>query len=400
MRRLLFIPFNLLSHVGRCTTLAKSLGNELEIVFLVSPNYAKFVENHGFTYHLNSNDEEDLLKRIKQFDFSWIDEENIKLNFSRLIKNLEKIKPDIVVSDSNIFASLACEYLNIPHISLVNTYMTRYYNERHTDLSYLNFALKVFLKILFKLIPEEKRNYILSTGENIFLKKFHSPFNIVRKELKLTTKDHLFEEYEGETVFLLDPKEIFPIEENHKVKIIGPVYYDLNVQDNDDLPTFNDSKPNIAITLGSSGDLKKFLFIEKLNLSEKFNVILLGDLACRLNIDQAQKFRYVNISKISNAIDVVICHGGNGTVYSFLRSGVPSIMIPSHIEQYWFSYQIQKFGLGEIYRNDKSIIDILEKWIAVRRSGLLTEMSDLFDVNKSITKFKSYLSEFIKNKFN
>ncbi|MEN3037945.1 MAG: glycosyltransferase [Candidatus Kryptonium sp.] len=400
MRRLLFIPFNLLSHVGRCVTLAKSLGNELEVIFLISPSYAKFVERHDFTYYLNSNDESDLLKKIKQFDFSWINEENIKTNFSDLIKNLEKIKPDIVISDSNIFASLACEYLDIPHISLVNTYMTQYFNERHTDLSYLNFALRAFLKILFKLIPEEKRNFTLSMGENIFLKKFHLPFKTVRKELKLTTKEHLFEEYEGEMVFLLDPSEIFPIEENHKVKVIGPVYYDINVQSDEELPTFSENKPNIVITLGSSGDLRKFLFLEKLNLSEKFNVILLGDLACRLNIDKAQKFRYVNIGKISNATDAVICHGGNGTVYSFLRSGVPSIMIPTHIEQYWFSYQIQKSGLGEIYKNEKYIVDMLEKWIAIRRSGTLTKISDLFDVDKSIAKFKSYLLEFIKNKFN
>jgi len=397
--KILIVPFNLLSHVGRCLTIAKSLKEQFQVTFLISKEYISFVAEHGFYYRIIHNQDNDILNKVKLSDFSWINKQNILSNFKYLTSAIKEINPDLVISDSNIFTSISCEYLGVPHISLVNTYMTRYFAERHTDISYLNIKPKLFISLLYKLIPEPKRSEIFKRGEDIYLRNFHAPFRFIRNQYTLSEKHHLFDEFEGDEVFLLDPEEIFPIVKNKKTKVIGPIYYNLNDVKTEKVK-FYKNKPNILITLGSSGDIKNFLFLEKINLTKTYNVILLGESSFSLRIDGAQRIKFANIRQIADYIDVVICHGGNGTVYSFLSKGVASITIPSHIEQYWFSYQIHKKGLGVLYnpQNKTRINEIIENLIDIRRKGLLNDISKLFDVERSVESFKSYLFNFIKNK--
>lgn len=397
MKNILFVPFNLLSHISRCVTVAKYLDNLFNTYSLISKSYENFVARHKVKYYVYKEEEEyETLRNIQSFNFSWINYKNIFQEFSKLFSIIKEIKPDLVISDSNIFVSLVCEYLELPHISLMNSYMTNYFLDRYTDLNYLNRSIRIFLRILSKFISVEKMSDMMKKGEQIYLKKFHRPFRIFRGKYGLKMKNNLFEEFEGDEVFLLDPKEIFPISGNSKVKIIGPIYYHSDSVEDESfvINTEENDKPNILITLGSSGDIRKFLFLERLNLTKFYNVVILGESSFQLNISGAQKIKFANISKLSNYIDVVICHGGNGTVYSFLSKGVPSIMIPSHIEQYWFSYQIHKKGFGILYNPKMDIIEKINELIQIRKEGLLKDKSEIFDIKRSLENLRIYISEF------
>lgn len=394
MVKILFIPFNLISHIGRCITLAPR--ENFQIYFLISKEYINFVSAHGFKFETNELEDLSILNKAKSIGFSWMKKVEIIKNFQYLVSKIQDIKPNIVISDSNIFASLACEYLKIPHISLMNTYMTRFFKDRYTDLTYLKIPVRLFLNLVLRSVSREKGIEIMRKGEDMFLRKFHSTFRQVREKYKLKRKQHLFEEFEGDMTFLLDPIDIFPVEINPEIRVVGPTYYYSEEKKYESIK-FSKDKPNILITLGSSGDIRKFLFIEKLNLSKFYNVILLGESSFPLKIDGAQRVKFANISQIAEFIDVVICHGGNGTVYSFLSKGVPSIMIPGHIEQYWFSHQIHKHKLGVLCteKNKKIIIEIIQNLIEERRRGFLEKKSELFKIERSIENFRRYIYDFI-----
>lgn len=396
MSKILFIPFNLLSHIGRCITLAQSIKEDFQIYFLISKEYIDLVSSHSFKFELNPSEELFILNKAKSIGFFWMRKKDIIKNFQYLVSKIQEIKPDIVISDSNMFASLSCEYLKIPHISLMNTYMTRFFKDRNTELSYLKMPIRIFLNLVLRLVSSEKGIEILRKGEDIFLRKFHSKFREVRAKYQLKMKQHLFEEFEGNTTFLLDPIDIFPVEISPEIKVVGPAYYNSKESNNKNIK-FPKDKPNILITSGSSGDIKKFLFIEKLNLSKFYNVILLGEPCFALKIEGAQRIKFANIKQIAEFIDVVICHGGNGTVYSFLSKGIPSIMIPSHIEQYWFSYQIHKHKLGILctQKNEKIIIESIQELIEERKRGFLNKKSELFNIERSIENFRKYFYDFI-----
>ncbi len=54
----------------------------------------------------------------------------------------------------------------------------------------------------------------------------------------------------------------------------------------------------------------------------------------------------VNLSSILKGMDVAITHGGHGTVAATLLAGVPMLIIPTTIEQWLMSRNIEQMGIG------------------------------------------------------
>ncbi|MBT4889691.1 MAG: hypothetical protein HON65_09080 [Rhodospirillales bacterium] len=56
----------------------------------------------------------------------------------------------------------------------------------------------------------------------------------------------------------------------------------------------------------------------------------------------------VDISKLAGRCDLVINHGGNGTLAGGLAQGIPVLIKPHHIEQIMTCANVQKYGLGKM----------------------------------------------------
>jgi len=55
---------------------------------------------------------------------------------------------------------------------------------------------------------------------------------------------------------------------------------------------------------------------------------------------------YAPGSKILEKADVVVCHGGNGTVYQAMTQGVPIIGIPTFHDQEFNMQRVEDLGIG------------------------------------------------------
>ena len=81
---------------------------------------------------------------------------------------------------------------------------------------------------------------------------------------------------------------------------------------------------------------------------------------------------FINHTAILDMIDIVICHGGNGTIYQALSHGIPVICITNNFEQEWNSQRIEELELGTLI-NDisdvKEIRRVIDFWINRKRSN-------------------------------
>jgi UDP:flavonoid glycosyltransferase YjiC (YdhE family) len=88
---------------------------------------------------------------------------------------------------------------------------------------------------------------------------------------------------------------------------------------------------------------------------------------------------FLNISYIISKVDLVLTHGGNGSIYQALYGGVPVLCYPVIFEQEWNVRRIADLGFGDMipkhFTADK-LKKIIEKWIGTARSEKFKRISN------------------------
>ncbi|MBA3898799.1 MAG: hypothetical protein H0X62_01090 [Bacteroidetes bacterium] len=155
--------------------------------------------------------------------------------------------------------------------------------------------------------------------------------------------------YEGDLTLLCDLPEMFPKEKLPvKFHFIQP-YFIESETDEIEVKQFLETRPgkkNILISFRSTGDFRKVKFIKDL-LFKDFNFIVSGDFPEGLKADNIFCKKFINNGAILNQLDLMICHGGNGTTYQALAFGVPLLAMPVIFEQYWNVEALKRLEVGE-----------------------------------------------------
>ncbi len=186
---LLIFPFGLLSHYLRCLALAKHLSPYFKIKFAHHPAYNHFIEQEGFTTFAYSGlNEEKVMQHVKNFDFSWLNEQNLEMLFKEQVEIIDDLKPDAVLGDAMPILKMAAEYTGVYYISLINGYMSRYYGVTRS-LSRTHFAYKYVNQL-----PDLLKEYAISTGEAIAFRQVHKPFQKLRRKYNLSWQGHYLNE--------------------------------------------------------------------------------------------------------------------------------------------------------------------------------------------------------------
>jgi UDP-N-acetylglucosamine:LPS N-acetylglucosamine transferase len=76
-------------------------------------------------------------------------------------------------------------------------------------------------------------------------------------------------------------------------------------------------------------------------------------------------------------VDILICHGGNGTVYQALSHGVPLLFFPGNFEQEWNIQRIIEMGLGARLEDGfdaSKVRNIIDSWAGKRKGDLFCEV--------------------------
>jgi UDP:flavonoid glycosyltransferase YjiC (YdhE family) len=378
-RLLMVFPLDMAAHYLRCLELCKKLRDQFEISFAHSLKYERFVENCGFkTFKVENFNSGEVAAAASSFDFSWLNLPNIELVLNSQINAIEEHKPSLVLGDAAFTLKMAAEKTCVPYVSLLNGYMTKYCGiTREVSPSHPGYPYS-------KTMPKRVFERLTRIIERAMFEKIHAPFRRVRKKFGLSRLNYFLEELEGDFNLICDLPSFFPqkkLPENYE--FVGPLFYQGSEEEKEILDFFGNNHLNILVSMGSTGNWKSL----NLLLDPIFGdaqIVISGNPSntiCGANILSKA---FVNHNQIMDKVDILICHGGNGTVYQALSHGVPLLFFPGNFEQEWNIQRITGMGLGARLEDGfgaSKVRNIIDNW-RVKRKG------DLFcEVQQSIESF-------------
>src|SRR6056297_1946824 len=352
--RVIVFPFNLLAHYARSLEVADALRDDFDFYFINSKAYHGLIQQYGFKiieYQHQAVDE--VLKKAVDFNFDWINSHSIETMFDAQFAIVKKYKPDLLMSDTMLTLPMVSEYANIPLLSLVNGYLTNYYD----DIRPVPYTHKAW-PYQFKM----KKNVWLKIhglAERTSMKFVHKPIARQRKKLGLKQKTWLLDEFSGDFNLICDLPGLFPQKKlpGNYVQP-GPVLVEPDKSCGLQLPWEpNDKRPLIYLSLGSSGEAVPMDFLTS-RLADQYRFVVSG----KKKPPEAEHVHYqpfVCFSDIANQISLFISHGGNGSIYQALSVPVPMLIIPAFFEQEWNAHRVTKTGIGQVLYPDATPGDVM-----------------------------------------
>ncbi|MDD4149113.1 MAG: glycosyltransferase [Bacteroidales bacterium] len=383
MIKILVTPYNLLAHYLRSIELVKGINFDADIVFLKSGKYDNYVKSNGYKLTKDTlNTYDTVIEKAESFDFSWINKKSVTQTVEALIKIIKNEKPDYIIGDTYLGLRIAAEYCKTPLISILNAYLTHFYNDLrpvpHTHRAN-TFKPKV---------SEKTWNKIVRTVEKRTLRKVHTPFRKIRQKLNLKQYNDLFDEFAGDQNIICDDPDIFPSTNlPNNYKYCGPLLYSCIKKDNKLLNflKLDNRKKSILISMGSTGKITSVGDLTNpfwLN----YNIIITGEIEEK-QVGNIYYTDFINFDETSHLIDLLICHGGNGTMYQAINSNIPTIAIPTIFEQEWNIYRFEKLAYCKIWYAEENIKNLyklienltLENTLNPNKIELKTELNSVIN---------------------
>ncbi len=380
---ILFFPFEFLSHYLRCLEICKLLSDNFDVKIQYSKTYDSFVKEAGFeTFSCPHFKVKEVLNCSQNFDFSWLNFSDLENIYIHQVNAILEHKPILVFGDTAQTLKMAAEKCHTPYIALINGYMTKYYAVRRSIPS-SHYAKKYVNKI-----PPLIFNFIADIAEGFTFRKIHKPFSLIRSKNNLSAKRSYLQEMEGDFNLICDIPELFPQKNLPSNFIfIGALFYKSLKQEDELRKICKNGKKNILVSNGSSGNpyMLKLLFNQLFN---NYNIIISSPNPTTSEFEFITCKEFINNYAILEYIDILICHGGNGTVYQGLSFGIPILCATSIFEHEWNVQRIVSLELGENIsdiNNEDELLDIIKKWDSKKNS------QQLKDIKISINLWQQHL---------
>ncbi|RMI09573.1 MAG: hypothetical protein D6681_06980, partial [Calditrichaeota bacterium] len=200
----------------------------------------------------------------------------------------------------------------------------------------------------------------------------------LRRELHLPMAEDYLEELEGDLTLIVDLPELFPQKElpdSHR--IIGPLIYRSRDSETELRERLENGKPTLLVTTGSSGSEDAFQLLRETPFW-KYNIIVTGSAGNWGKAAHIFHQPFLNIPAVIDRVDVVLTHGGNGSIYQALAGGVPVLCRPVIFEQEWNVHRVEELGLGQWLSGNispRELKKIIVSWLDKTRTGPLIEMA-------------------------
>jgi UDP:flavonoid glycosyltransferase YjiC (YdhE family) len=343
-KKVLFFPFDLLAHYLRCLVLADQYDrDEFEIYFLHSENYSSFIEEHGYqTFSASTFDSTLVMDCAANFDFSWLAHDVIEKVFLAQVAAIKLLNPDLVIGDVAPSLKMAAEYTNVEYHALMNGYMSPYYAKQRR-LSKTHPAYSMLQRL-----PASMSERFTTYGERLSFWNIHIPFKRLRIKYKLRSVSNYLWETQGDQNLICDLPYLFP---QHRLpvnyKFIGPlIYRKQRAETAGLLSQLDDAKQTICVCLGSTGNWSGLKFLNDPYFA-RFNIIAAGDGSRTLSASNIIRRQFINLPEVLERTDLLICHGGNGTINCGIQANAYMLCLTAHFEQEWNVYALEEYGLGK-----------------------------------------------------
>jgi len=383
---LLIFPFDLLSHYLRCPQLADAVRDLYDVRFAHSATYVDHVAKAGFeTFACDCFDASQVMACSQGFDFGWLNRTNIERIYSDQVRAIREAGATVVLGDTAPTLRMASEMTGARHLSVMNGYMSRHYALTRPIASAhpaARFADK---------LPPAIFDKMTQLGERAAFRQIHRPFRKLRRQLKLSRTRTYLDELEGDLNLICVALSMFPQKKLPDEYVsIGPFYHVGTEGESDLISGLDNERLTILVTTGSSGDPQKFGFLRAPGFSE-FNIIVAGAPIPALTGDHVISEPFIDMESILPEVDVVVCHGGNGSLVQGLAHGIPVISVTSIFEQEWNARRAEDLSVGCWLREDVSEAEaerVVRTWIERKETGRLLEISRQIDLRETLRNFR------------
>lgn len=343
MRILAIANAHALAHVSRLLEIAKVLRTRgHEIVFA---GHGKYLQAAGWddfeTHELPYISVERAIEAIRsQKLWTLYPENELETFIAAELALYKSVQPDLVLLDNRPTARTSAEIAGLKTVAVLNVHMSNYrcipffsYNQLTGGLPGTAIADR-----LENALERQVYNWLVMGG-----------LNAIRRRKKLRPL-FAYEHEEGELASLLaDIPEFNPaMDLPPRMKYIGPLTWRNTLPPPACMDMLDPDRPVAYFALGS----------------ESLDELLahLGELACQgiqivvaagavnvgnIKVPEGMYLeQYINTDALLPHCDLVVCHGGNGTLYQALSYGLPSVVVATHAEQHYGGKRIKQLGLG------------------------------------------------------
>jgi UDP:flavonoid glycosyltransferase YjiC (YdhE family) len=360
----LFFPFGYMSHYLRCIMLARALKDEYDVLFLDNLRYRPFLKKEGFrTFSCLSWKENEVMDHLKRFDFSWLNTDNLENIFKAQKAAIQKYRPIAVIGDNDPALKMAADATDVHYVSVLNGYMSKYFSgirelsRRHPTYLWMRW------------LPRKLRGLLTKFGEILSMKAIHKPFRILREKYGLPGKNSYLDELEGNFNIICDPPELFPQSElPQNYCHTAALMYDEDANDDPVRRLLDPHKRTLFVNMGSTGDWERLHFLND-PFYQRYNIITAGDEKGVLEPVCTANFSFLPAAAILPLSDLVICHGGNGTIQLCLKYGVPVLCSTTYFEQEWNVSALERVMHGRSIDDEKDperLKMIVQDWIKLK----------------------------------
>ena len=195
--------------------------------------------------------------------------------------------------------------------------------------------------------------------------------NSVRKQFGCSKKLNFLELLEGDLNLIVDvpsygPVNLTPQKDNY----VGSLTWSPKIPPP---PWFVDLKPNkttLYFTVGSTGDLEHVRHLLAEFSDDQYQCLVTTGGIGELNTSQKNVFvaPMAPGELLLQKSSIIVCHGGNGTIYQALTQGVPIVGIPTMHDQEFNMQRVEDLGAGKaishlkftVKRAKETILEVLQ----------------------------------------
>lgn len=391
---ILCLPYShTLSHLSRLLCLAVELRNRgYKIVFAGESKKLEFIKKEGFDVYdkLKEPDPDVLFGNIREGKLRFIPESELEELIKADLELYKVVKPNLILSDGRLTAGISSHITNIKQGAIVNVSSTEY-----RALPYIPF---------FEWMPIKRGTKLWKLLELINLRLEMIIFDNVMNAFKKVSKRYGLSKpftatncLTGKDFTLLpDIPEYFPTKNlPSNYHYIGPLTWKSNLPKLSWWPLHKNGKALVYITMGTTGVKDFFQSIYELIKKSDLKAVITtgGQIQNLLSIPEKLFIEdYVDGALMMEACDVVVCHGGNGTIYQALEHGKPIIGIPTIPDQRFNMRRVEALGVGQTLRLEEfakrpeQLIDLINE--VIKNSAYYENASKIQLLLKSYNSIK------------
>jgi MGT family glycosyltransferase len=258
---------------------------------------------------------------------------------------LEKFEPDVVVGDMRWTLNISTDVARVPYVSIMNGFWTRHRSvpmaavDSHWATRWLPAPVS---RTLFKHLEQPAARLVGRAYREMRR----------RYGLDASAARDLFGLMEGELNLVADTPDFAPTSGlPSSYHYVGPILWNAGWAAGDEPSWFREldpTRPLVYVTGGSSGHDNLFRIAAEALRDSPYQVVMTtagrGE-----SIPPADNIHVVDFApgiRLMERADVVLCHGGNGTINQAIAGCTPIVGIARHVEQALHIDRVVALGLG------------------------------------------------------